>query len=62
MKPQTLAVYLNCLNDLKTGLRILRMIQGADVCQLLEMEKQPQTPVKLWREIVEGLSEWCRMN
>jgi hypothetical protein len=43
MKSQVVAVYLNCLNDLKTGVRIFRLIQEAGVLQPLEMQTQSQT-------------------
>jgi hypothetical protein len=38
MKPKVIAVHFNGLNDLKTGLRIFRMIQEAGVLQPLEMQ------------------------
>jgi hypothetical protein len=46
-KPQDVAVCLNGLNDLKTGVRIFKMNKGAGVLQPLEMETQSQMPVKL---------------
>jgi hypothetical protein len=46
MKPEVIAMYLNGLNDLKTGVRIFRMIQGAGVLQSLEMQTQSQMSVK----------------
>jgi hypothetical protein len=57
MKPYVVAVYLNGLHDLKTGVKNFRMIQEAGLLQPLEMQTQSQMFVK-WRcEIVEGLSE-----
>jgi hypothetical protein len=46
MKPEVVAVYLNGLNDLKTSVRIIRMIQEAGVLQPLEMQTQSQMFVK----------------
>jgi hypothetical protein len=43
---EALAVYLNGLNDLKTGVRIFRMTQEAGVLQPLEMQTQSQMSVK----------------
>jgi hypothetical protein len=40
------SVYLNGLNDLKTGVRIFRMIQEAGVLHPLEMQTQSQMYVK----------------
>jgi hypothetical protein len=42
--------------------RIFRMIQEAGVLHPLEMQTQSQMYVKWWHEIVDWLSEWCRMN
>jgi hypothetical protein len=56
------SMYLNGLNDLKTGVMIFRMIWEAGVLQPLEMKMQSQISVKWWHEIVSCLSEWCRMN
>jgi hypothetical protein len=62
MKPQVIAVYLNGLNNLKTSVRIFRTIQEAGVLQPLEMQTQLQMSMEWWYEIVDWLSDWCRMN
>jgi hypothetical protein len=49
-------ICLNGLNDLKTGMRIFRMIQDGDVLQPLEMHTQSQIWVKWLHENVGGLS------
>jgi hypothetical protein len=46
MKSQDVAVYLNDLYDLKTGVKNVRMIQGAGVLQPLEMQTQSQMSIK----------------
>jgi hypothetical protein len=62
MKPQDAAVYLNGVNDLKSGLRIFTVIQEAGVLQPLEMQTQSHASVKRWHGIVEWPSEGCSMN
>jgi hypothetical protein len=46
MKTYDVAVYLNGLNALKTGVRIFRMIQDVGVLQPLEMQTPSQMSVK----------------
>jgi hypothetical protein len=50
--------YLNGLIDLK----VFRVIQGAGVFRPLEMKTQSQMSAKWWCEIIDGLSEWWRVN
>jgi hypothetical protein len=52
-KPRVVAVYLNGLNDLKTSMRICRMIQDAGGLQRLEMQTQSQMTVKWSDEFVD---------
>jgi hypothetical protein len=48
---------MGVLNDLKTGARILRMIQEAGVFQHLEMQRIANVREMIRYDIVDGLSE-----
>jgi hypothetical protein len=53
MKPEVVALYLNGLNDLKSGVWIFRMIQETGILQPLEKHTHSQMPVKWWHAIVD---------
>lgn len=56
--PYDVDVCMNGLNDLKTGMRIFRMIQEPDVLQRLKMQTQLGYVDEMWHKIVDWLSEW----